>query len=195
MSVSSVMPFAPVLVFSPASPGASACRHPRDEETAQGRSCLSSAVCQCLRHRRHHLFDHLDWWLKSYRGRRPGASLQGHEDGNGARLAPLRRYGMLRRRERNEPEAPAGQGHAVPRPLTLGTAVLGAHRLEAAPPGSTGARWGCRRREGTSPPKSRRVRNPYRPWACRTAGLGAVVELGGEIVGVGGVRVPRGVSR
>ncbi len=43
-----------------------------------------SAVCQCLRHRRHHLFDHLDWGLKSYRGRRPGASLRGQEEGNGA---------------------------------------------------------------------------------------------------------------
>ncbi|MFE7517639.1 IS5 family transposase, partial [Streptomyces sp. NPDC057540] len=31
----------------------------------------------------HHLFDHLDWGLESYRGRRPGASLRGHEDGNG----------------------------------------------------------------------------------------------------------------
>jgi hypothetical protein len=33
--VSSVMPFAPVLAFSPASPAASACRHPRYEEPAQ----------------------------------------------------------------------------------------------------------------------------------------------------------------
>jgi hypothetical protein len=35
MPVSSDMPFASVLAFSPASPAASACRHPRYEETAE----------------------------------------------------------------------------------------------------------------------------------------------------------------
>ncbi|MFD5113103.1 transposase [Streptomyces sp. NPDC058391] len=77
------MPFAPVLVFSRASPAVSACPSTLRRDCPRGARASNQRSANASGTRRHHLFDHLDWGLKSYRGRRPGASLRGHEDGNG----------------------------------------------------------------------------------------------------------------
>ncbi|MFF8351805.1 transposase, partial [Cellulosimicrobium funkei] len=83
------MPVAPLLALSPASPAASACRHPRYEETA---SPIHGSGARASNQRSANASGTgdttfsiiIDWGLESYRGRRPGAPLRGHENGNGA---------------------------------------------------------------------------------------------------------------